>query len=150
MSFYYRRCLGFQWDSPYYPKQRFQCWDTNRSNSIIEDQVERNISTVEDRIHRWLQHHYKACCKKGGHHGRQACIIGRWYHYRDIISGWVDLAYNTYSRTFYNLLCVIWSCDMWLLQMSHFVTCATVTHNIISYFSSKSKIIKMKIETKIK
>ena len=37
----------------------------------------RNISTMEDRIPRWLQHHHKTCCKKGGHHGRQTCMIWR-------------------------------------------------------------------------
>ena len=36
----YRRCSGFQWYSPYYPKWRFQCWDTDRSNSVMKDQVE--------------------------------------------------------------------------------------------------------------
>ena len=26
----------------------------------------RSISAIEDRIPGWLQHHLKACCKKGG------------------------------------------------------------------------------------
>ena len=26
---------------------------------------------MKDGIPRWLQHHYKMCCEKGGHHGRQ-------------------------------------------------------------------------------
>jgi len=39
--------------------------------------LNRSISTVEDGIPRWLQHCYKACCKKGGCYGRQACIIWR-------------------------------------------------------------------------
>jgi len=51
----------------------------------------RSISTVEDRILRWLQYCYKMCCKKGGYCGRWACIIWRWYHCRDVISGQVDL-----------------------------------------------------------
>jgi len=37
----------------------------------------RSISTMEDRIPGWLQHCWKACCKKGGCHGRWACIIWR-------------------------------------------------------------------------
>ena len=37
----------------------------------------RSISTIEDRIPRWLQHCHKACCEKGGRHGRWAYIIGR-------------------------------------------------------------------------
>ena len=32
---------------------------------------------MEDGIPRQLQHCCKACCKKGGHHGRQALIIGK-------------------------------------------------------------------------
>ena len=46
---------------------------------------------MEDGIPRWLQHHHEMCCKKGGRHGRQACIIWRWFHRGDIISGQVDL-----------------------------------------------------------
>jgi len=37
----------------------------------------RSISTVEDRISGWLQYHCKVYYKKGGHRGRQACIIWR-------------------------------------------------------------------------
>jgi len=39
--------------------------------------LNRSISAVEDGILRWLQHCNKMCFEKGGHHGRQACIIGR-------------------------------------------------------------------------
>ena len=31
---------GFSGNNPYYPKWKFQCWDTDRINSIMEDQVE--------------------------------------------------------------------------------------------------------------
>jgi len=34
---------------------------------------------MEDRIPRWLQHHYKMCCKKGGCCRRQALIVGKEY-----------------------------------------------------------------------
>ena len=37
----------------------------------------RSISTVKDRILRWLQHCCKVCCEKDGCYGRWACIIGR-------------------------------------------------------------------------
>jgi len=30
---------------------------------------------MEDRIPGWLQHHHETCCEKGGHCGRQACMI---------------------------------------------------------------------------
>ena len=32
---------------------------------------------MEDGIPGWLQHYYKACCKKSGHYGRQALIVGK-------------------------------------------------------------------------
>ena len=46
---------------------------------------------MEDRIPRWLQYCHKTCCEKGGYYGRWACMIWRWFHYKDIISGQVDL-----------------------------------------------------------
>ena len=46
---------------------------------------------MEDGISRGLQHRHKTCCEKGGRHGRQACMVQRWFHRRDIISGQVDL-----------------------------------------------------------
>ena len=39
--------------------------------------LNRSISTMENRIPRWLQYYHKTCCKKGGCHGRQDCIIWR-------------------------------------------------------------------------
>jgi len=51
---------------------------------------------VEDGIFRGLQYCYEMCYKKGGHHGRQACMVQRWFHHRDIVSGQVDL-YMTYN-----------------------------------------------------
>ena len=38
-------------------------------------ELNRSISAMEDRIPRWLQHHYKMCCEKGGHCGRRACMF---------------------------------------------------------------------------
>ena len=29
-------------------------------------ELNRSISTMEDRIPRWLQHHHEMCCEKGG------------------------------------------------------------------------------------
>jgi len=46
---------------------------------------------MEDRIPRGLQHHYETCCEKGGCHGKRACMVRRWFHRRNVISGQVDL-----------------------------------------------------------
>ena len=44
---------------------------------LWKTELDRSISAIEDRISGWLQHCCKTCCKKGGCHRRQACIIGR-------------------------------------------------------------------------
>ena len=40
-------------------------------------ELNRSISTVEDRIPGWLQHCYKTCCEKDGCYGRWAYVIWR-------------------------------------------------------------------------
>ena len=50
---------------------------------------------MEDRIPGWLQHCHETCCEKGGCHERQACMIWRWFHCGDVISGQVDLYMTT-------------------------------------------------------
>jgi len=40
-------------------------------------ELNKSISAVEDRIPRGLQHCHKIYCEKGGHCGRQTCIIWR-------------------------------------------------------------------------
>ena len=40
-------------------------------------ELNRSISTMEDRIPGELQHHHKTCCEKGDHCGRQAYMIWR-------------------------------------------------------------------------
>ena len=54
---------------------------------------------MEDRIPGGLQHHPKMCCKKGGHCGKWACMIWRWFYCGNVISGWVDL-HMTYIDDF--------------------------------------------------
>ena len=51
---------------------------------------------MEDGIPRWLQHYHETYYEKVGHCGRQACMIWRWFHCRDIISGQVDLHMTNY------------------------------------------------------
>jgi len=46
---------------------------------------------VEDGISGGLQHRHETCCEKGGHHGRRACMVQRWFHREDVVSGPVDL-----------------------------------------------------------
>jgi len=60
-------------------------------------ELNRSISIVEDGISGGLQHHHETCCKKGGCRGRRACIVRRWFHRGDIISGQMDL-YMTSCR----------------------------------------------------
>ena len=46
---------------------------------------------MEDRIPGGLQHRYKTCCEKGGCHGRRACMVQKWFHRGDVVSGQMDL-----------------------------------------------------------
>ena len=46
---------------------------------------------MEDGIPGGLQYCPKMCYEKGGYRRRQACMIWRWFHHGDVISGWVDL-----------------------------------------------------------
>ena len=46
---------------------------------------------MEDRISGGLQHRHETCCEKDGHYGRQACMVQRWFHCRDVVSRQVDV-----------------------------------------------------------
>ena len=46
---------------------------------------------MEDGISGGLQHCHETCCEKGGCRGRRACMVWRWFHYKDIVSRQVDL-----------------------------------------------------------
>ena len=46
---------------------------------------------MEDGISGGLKHYHETCCEKGGHCERQTCIVQRWFHRGDIVSGQVDL-----------------------------------------------------------
>ena len=54
-------------------------------------ELNRSISIMKDGIPRGLQHRHKTCCKKGGRRRRWACMVRRWFHRGDVISGQVDL-----------------------------------------------------------
>ena len=49
---------------------------------------------MEDGISGGLQHRHKTCCEKGGHHGRRACMVQRWYHHGDVVFQTGGLAYD--------------------------------------------------------
>ena len=59
---------------------------------------------MEDGISGGLQHCHETCCEKGGHHGRRACMVQRWFHHGNVVSGQVDL-YMT-PTTFANQLSI--------------------------------------------
>ena len=61
-------------------------------------ELNRSISAMEDRISRGLQHRHKICCEKGGHYGRQACMVQRWHHRRDVVFQIGGLAYDTSDK----------------------------------------------------
>ena len=41
-------------------------------------ELNRSISVMEDGIPGRLQHRHETCCKKGGRHGRRACMVRKW------------------------------------------------------------------------
>ena len=55
---------------------------------------------MEDGIPGGLQHHYKMCCEKGGRCGRRACMVQKWFHHGDVVSGQVDLYMTLLSKAF--------------------------------------------------
>jgi len=84
-----RDAWGFSGKTPIIPSRGFSV--ETLTGVTLSWKTELNISTVEDGISRGLQHHHKTCCEKGGHCGRRACIVWRWFHHGDIISRQVDL-----------------------------------------------------------
>jgi len=46
---------------------------------------------MEDGISGGLQYCYEMCCEKGGRCGRRACMVQRWFHHGNVVSGQVDL-----------------------------------------------------------
>ena len=56
---------------------------------------------MEDGIPGGLQHHHKTCCKKGGRRKRRACMVQKWFHHGDVVSGQVDLHMTQYHYLSY-------------------------------------------------
>jgi len=86
---------GFSGKTPITPSRGFSVETLTGVTPSWKTELNRSISTVEDRIPRGLQHHHKTCCEKGGCCGRRACIFWRCFHRGDIISRQVDLHMTT-------------------------------------------------------
>jgi len=56
---------------------------------------------MEDGISRGLQHRHEMYCEKDGHCGRWACMVQRWFHHGDIISGQMDLYMTNMANYIY-------------------------------------------------
>ena len=76
---------------------------------------------MEDGISRGLQHRHETCCKKGGRHRRQACMVQRWFHHGDVVSGPVDFVYDINTRE--------------LSKVSSIDVSTLYTSNIMSYIN---------------
>ena len=68
---------GFSGETPTTLSEGFSVEILTGVTPLWKTELNRSISTMEDGIPRYLQHCYKTCCKKGGHHERQACMIWR-------------------------------------------------------------------------
>jgi len=68
---------GFSSKTPITPSRGFSVEILIGVTPSWKTKLNRSISAMENRIPGGLQHHYKTCCEKGGHCGRQACITWR-------------------------------------------------------------------------
>ena len=66
---------GFSGNTPIILSRSFSVEILTGVTLSWKTELNRSISTMEDRIFRWLQHRHEMCCKKGGHHGRQTCMF---------------------------------------------------------------------------
>ena len=73
--------IGDAWDfsgkTPITLSRGFSVKTLTGVTSSWKTKLNRSISAIEDRIPKWLQHHHKMCCEKGGCHGRWACMFWR-------------------------------------------------------------------------
>ena len=68
---------GFSGKTSITPSRGFSVETLIGVTPLWKTKLNRSISATEDRIPGWLQYHYKTCCVKDSHHGRQACMIWR-------------------------------------------------------------------------
>ena len=64
---------GFSGKTPTAPSRGFSVETLTGATPSWKTELNRSISTMEDRIPGGLQHHHKTCCEKGGRCVRRAC-----------------------------------------------------------------------------
>ena len=52
---------------------------------------------MEDRISGGLQHRHETCCEKDGYHGRQACMVRKWFSPQGRCFWTGRLVYDTFT-----------------------------------------------------
>ena len=82
---------SFSSNTPITPSRSFSVETLTGLTPSWKTELNRSISVMEDRIPGGLQHCHEMCCEKGGHCGRRACMVRKWFHCGDIVSRQVDL-----------------------------------------------------------
>ena len=82
---------SFSSNTPITPSRSFSVETLTGLTPSWKTELNRSISVMEDRIPRGLQHRHKTCCEKGSCRGRWTCMVRKWFHCGNIISGQVDL-----------------------------------------------------------
>jgi len=67
---------GFSSNTPITLSRSFSVETLTGLTPSWKTELNRSISTMEDRISAGLQHRHETCCEKGGRRGRQACVRG--------------------------------------------------------------------------
>ena len=82
---------GFSGKTPITPSRGFSVETLTGVTLSWKTELNRSISAMEDGISGGLQHLHETCYEKGGRHGRQACMVQKWFYRGNIVSGQVDL-----------------------------------------------------------
>ena len=77
---------GFSGKTPIAPSGSFSVETLTGVTPSWKTELNRSIFAMEDRISRGLQHCHEMCCE-----GRWACMVRRWFHHGNVISGQMDL-----------------------------------------------------------
>ena len=72
-----RDAQGFSGKTPITLSRGFSIETLTGVTPLWKTELNRSISTMEDRIPGWLQYRHEMCCKKGSCHRRQTCMIWR-------------------------------------------------------------------------